>query len=100
MRPLIGAIDTPLLLWYFFARPKSPFIFPIPKVETTQQAQAIGTYETSIILDEDCCRLFTPPHPVIRPMLGRVRKLESTMYTYGMVKHGGERTERLQYAFP
>ena len=30
VRPLIGAIDTPLRLLYFFARPKSPVIFPIP----------------------------------------------------------------------
>jgi thiamine biosynthesis protein ThiI len=29
-------------------------------------AEAIGTYETSILPYEDCCVLFSPPHPVLR----------------------------------
>jgi thiamine biosynthesis protein ThiI len=29
-------------------------------------AESIGTYETSIEPYQDCCVLFTPPHPVIR----------------------------------
>ena len=29
-------------------------------------AQSLGTYETSILPYEDCCVLFTPPHPVLR----------------------------------
>ncbi len=30
------------------------------KEEITLNAQRLGTYETSIIPDEDCCTLFTP----------------------------------------
>jgi thiamine biosynthesis protein ThiI len=33
------------------------------KEEITRDAQQIGTYETSIIPDEDCCSLFTPRYP-------------------------------------
>jgi thiamine biosynthesis protein ThiI len=29
-------------------------------------AQAIGTYETSILPYQDCCVLFSPPHPILR----------------------------------
>jgi len=30
LKPLLGVIDTALLRWYFSARSKSPYIFPIP----------------------------------------------------------------------
>lgn len=36
------------------------------KEEITAIARAIGTYETSIIHDDDCCSLFTPPLPSTR----------------------------------
>ena len=32
----------------------------------TKKAKQIGTYETSIEPYEDCCVLFSPPHPVLR----------------------------------
>jgi len=32
----------------------------------TRKAKQIGTYETSIEPYEDCCVLFSPPHPVLR----------------------------------
>ncbi|MBP7495439.1 MAG: tRNA 4-thiouridine(8) synthase ThiI [Spirochaetales bacterium] len=31
------------------------------------EARKIGTYETSILPYEDCCVLFSPPHPLTRP---------------------------------
>ena len=36
------------------------------KEEIITIAEKIGTYETSILPYEDCCVLFTPPHPVLR----------------------------------
>jgi thiamine biosynthesis protein ThiI len=36
------------------------------KDEITADAQRIGTYETSIVPDEDCCTLFTPRFPSTR----------------------------------
>ncbi|MCL2381960.1 MAG: tRNA 4-thiouridine(8) synthase ThiI [Treponema sp.] len=36
------------------------------KEEIIAIAQDIGTYETSILPYQDCCVLFTPPHPVLR----------------------------------
>jgi thiamine biosynthesis protein ThiI len=32
----------------------------------TRKAEQIGTYRTSIEPYEDCCVLFSPPHPVLR----------------------------------
>jgi thiamine biosynthesis protein ThiI len=36
------------------------------KEEITREAQQLGTYEISIIPDEDCCSLFTPRFPTTR----------------------------------
>ena len=36
------------------------------KEEITADAQRIGTYEISILPDEDCCTLFTPRYPSTR----------------------------------
>jgi thiamine biosynthesis protein ThiI len=31
-----------------------------------RRAETIGTYQTSILPYQDCCVLFSPPHPVLR----------------------------------
>ena len=38
-------------------------------------AESIGTYETSILPYEDCCVLFTPPHPILRGKPAEAGKL-------------------------
>ena len=42
------------------------------KLEITEQAKKIDTYETSILPYEDCCTVFTPRHPRTRPELEKV----------------------------
>jgi thiamine biosynthesis protein ThiI len=37
------------------------------KVEIVAQSRQIGTYETSILPYEDCCTIFSPKHPLVRP---------------------------------
>jgi thiamine biosynthesis protein ThiI len=44
------------------------------KEEIVRLAQAIGTYETSILPYEDCCVLFSPPHPVLRGAVAEARR--------------------------
>ena len=41
-------------------------LIAMDKEEIITQARKIGTYETSIIPDQDCCQLFVPKHPVLR----------------------------------
>jgi thiamine biosynthesis protein ThiI len=38
----------------------------IDKDAIIRKAESIGTYETSILPYEDCCVLFSPPHPILR----------------------------------
>ncbi len=47
------------------------------KLEITKIARTIDTFETSILPYEDCCTLFTPPHPKTKPKLAEIHALEA-----------------------
>lgn len=47
------------------------------KTEIVARAREIGTFETSILPYEDCCTVFLPKHPLIRPDLRKVEQAES-----------------------
>ncbi|MFV0413999.1 MAG: tRNA uracil 4-sulfurtransferase ThiI [Oscillospiraceae bacterium] len=49
------------------------------KTEIVEIARAIGTFETSIQPYEDCCTIFTPPHPATRPKMEIVLECEEKM---------------------
>ena len=49
------------------------------KSEITETARAIGTFETSILPYEDCCTIFTPPHPKTKPSVEEILEAEAAM---------------------
>ena len=49
------------------------------KLDIINIAEAIDTYETSIQPYEDCCTVFLPKHPIIKPSLKNVLKEESKL---------------------
>ena len=49
------------------------------KEEIVALARKIGTFETSIQPYEDCCTIFTPPHPKTRPTLAEIQQAEAEM---------------------
>ena len=49
------------------------------KIETIEIANKIDTYETSILPYEDCCTVFLPKFPVIKPRMDKVLKEESKL---------------------
>ena len=49
------------------------------KEETMTIAKKIGTFEVSIEPFEDCCTIFLPKNPAIRPKLETVRKAEKAI---------------------
>jgi len=49
------------------------------KTEIIETARHIRTFETSILPYEDCCTIFTPPHPKIRPEPEEVLAAEAAM---------------------
>ncbi|WP_250673942.1 tRNA uracil 4-sulfurtransferase ThiI [Paraclostridium ghonii] len=52
-------------------------LIAMDKSEIIKIAQSIGTFETSIIPEEDCCTVFSPKNPVTKPKLDRIEKSES-----------------------
>lgn len=58
------------------------------KLEITQQAHALGTFETSIEPDQDCCTLFVPKHPQTRCHLPHILKIEQDLDIPGLVQQG------------
>ena len=55
------------------------------KVEIIRIAREIGTYDTSILPYEDCCTVFTPRHPAIRPDIETVRAAEAVLDVEALV---------------
>lgn len=49
------------------------------KTEITEIARKIGTFETSILPYEDCCTIFTPPHPKTKPSIAEIDEAERGM---------------------
>ncbi len=49
------------------------------KTEITDIARKINTFETSILPYEDCCTIFTPPHPKTKPSLAEIEAAEAVM---------------------
>jgi thiamine biosynthesis protein ThiI len=70
------------------------------KSEITEQAQRIGTFDISIEPDQDCCKLFVPPHPSTRTSLDHIRRVERGLEIDGLVKQGLERVELAEFSFP
>ncbi|MBI4400458.1 MAG: tRNA 4-thiouridine(8) synthase ThiI [Nitrospirae bacterium] len=70
------------------------------KIEITDQAQRIGTFETSIEPDQDCCRLFVPPHPSTKSNLDVIKKSERGLDLDALIKQGLERAELAEFNFP
>jgi len=64
-----AAVDLPVL------RP----LIGSDKEEIVQQARALGTYDISILPDQDCCSLFTPQHPATFSHLDEVEGVEARL---------------------
>ena len=66
------------------------------KEEIVQISRHIGTYDTSILPYEDCCTVFTPRHPRLRPILSEVEAAEAGLDIEGLVKAAVDGIERIQ----
>ena len=70
------------------------------KAEITDQAQRIGTFSISIEPDQDCCSLFTPPHPSTKTRIDDIRKIERMFDIGTLVKQGLDRAELSDFTYP
>jgi thiamine biosynthesis protein ThiI len=70
------------------------------KDEITAEARRIGTYDISIIPDQDCCTLFTPRHPATRARLAAVEQAERALAIEDMVASAVASTVVEDFRFP
>ena len=49
------------------------------KEEIIRLARRIGTFETSILPYEDCCTVFTPRHPALKPTVEKAEEAEAEL---------------------
>jgi thiamine biosynthesis protein ThiI len=70
------------------------------KEEITREAQQLGTYEISIIPDQDCCTLFTPRFPATRATRDAVERAEAALDVQGLVDAAVETAVKETFRFP
>ena len=76
-----------------------PILRPVvgmDKEDIVKIARKIGTFETSILPYEDCCTVFTPRHPRLRPTLEEMEAAENGLDIEGMVQAAVDGIERIQ----
>lgn len=68
----------------------------LDKDDITVIATKIGTFETSILPYEDCCTVFLPKHPVIKPTLEKVIAEENNLNLDELIKEAMASEEIIQ----
>lgn len=78
---------------------KLPILRPLvgfDKNEIIDRAVKIGTYETSILPYEDCCTVFLPDFPAIRPKLKDILAEEAKLDMEGLIKEAFSTMEKIE----
>jgi thiamine biosynthesis protein ThiI len=70
------------------------------KEEITAEAQRIGTYEISIVPDQDCCQLFTPRHPATRAQGPELEAVEKGLPVGDWIRKAVESSDVEEFHFP
>lgn len=70
------------------------------KEEITAEAREIGTYETSILEDQDCCSLFNPPLPSTRTTPRLVEEAERALDVPALVAMALDGVTTETFKFP
>jgi thiamine biosynthesis protein ThiI len=85
MTVISSVVDVPVL------RP----LVGMDKREIMDYARRDGTYEISIVPDQDCCTLFVPKHPTIAARVAEVEDAESRFDVEGLVRSAVAQREGL-----
>ncbi len=66
------------------------------KNEIIDKSVKMGAYETSILPFEDCCTVFLPDFPAIRPKLDEIRKEEEKLDVEGLIEEAFSSIEKIK----
>lgn len=70
------------------------------KEEIMDEARRLGTYNISIIPDQDCCTLFTPRNPMTKARLYQIEQAETLLDIEALVDQALAGVEKVDQAFP
>ena len=70
------------------------------KDEIVNEAKHLGSYDISIIPDEDCCTLFAPKHPATRTTERQLEEAESVLDMDALLDEAVATAERRDFKFP
>lgn len=94
------ASQTPANLAVINQATTLPILRPLigmDKDEITKEARAIGSFETSIEPDQDCCTLFVPKHPNTRCHLSGILKAEEKLDIPSLIQQGLKGRELVEF---
>lgn len=66
------------------------------KIDIIEISRKIDTYDISILPFEDCCTVFLPKYPAIKPNLERVIKAESRLDVDGLIEEAFKNVEKYE----
>ncbi|MBP5580007.1 MAG: tRNA 4-thiouridine(8) synthase ThiI [Ruminococcus sp.] len=69
------------------------------KTEIIGIARKIDTFDTSVLPYEDCCTVFTPRHPKVRPQLADIEKAQNSFDFEPLIQKAVENTEMKTFNF-
>ena len=78
---------------------KLPVLRPLvgfDKNEIIDRSVKMGAYETSILPFEDCCTVFLPDFPAIKPKLSEIVKEEAKLDVEGLIAEAFESLEKIE----
>ena len=70
-------------------------LIALDKDEIIDMAKKIGTYETSILPYEDCCTVFLPKYPLIKPNLKKVQEEEDKLDVESLIENAMNSIEEI-----
>ncbi len=78
---------------------KLPVLRPLvgfDKNEIIERSVKMGAYETSILPFEDCCTVFLPDFPAIRPNLETIKREEAKLNVEGLIEEAFSSIEKIE----
>ncbi len=92
--PNLAAVESAATLPVF--RP----LIGMDKLEVSDEARRLGTFEVSIEPDQDCCSLFVPRHPATRARAGDLEAAEASLAVASLVEEAMAGVVVERYRFP
>ena len=71
-------------------------LISMDKEEIISIAKKIGTFDTSILPFEDCCTVFLPKYPLIKPNLKKVLEEESKLDVENLIQNAMNKIEEIR----